>query len=200
MLNVVFDFGNVLNHWRPEDVLLPFFDDPADLHPTLDRIGFWDWNLEQDRGRDWDEAVAVAKAHHPKDAHLFRAYREGLAEAHAETIEQSLDIVHHLHAEGVPLYAITNASIETVPLLERLHGYPSLFRDVVISAEVGLIKPDPEIFRVFLSRNGLAAETCLFIDDVAANVDGARSVGMKGIRFKSPDDLIASLRSHGLPL
>ena len=62
MLNVVFDFGNVLNHWRPEDVLSRFFDDPADIGPTLDRIGFWDWNIEQDRGRDWDEAVAIAEA------------------------------------------------------------------------------------------------------------------------------------------
>ena len=75
-----------------------------------------------------------------------------------------------------------------------------LFDDVVISAEVGCRKPDPEIYQLALGRLGVEAEETLFIDDFAHNVAAARELGIRAHRFRSPGRLIEALARHGLPL
>ncbi len=200
MTNVVFDFGNVLKKWEPERVLGQFFATPDEMEAVLDQIGFAAWNVEQDRGRDWDEAVEAAAASHPDHAHIFAAYRNGLAEAHDVPIQGTIDIVEELKAAGTALYAITNASHETVRVLRDLYTYPALFLDVVVSAEEGLVKPDPAIFERFLERNGLEAGACVFIDDSPRNIEGARGVGMDAIHFTDPEVLRRELAKRGLPV
>ncbi len=193
MKNVVFDFGNVLIRWAPETVFAPFFDDPEDMHETLERIGFQAWNLEQDRGRSWDDAVAAGAAAHPDAAHLFVAYKNGLEAAHADTIEGSIRILSTLHEGGIPVYGITNASPESYEIMRTRLAKMNVFRDVVISAHEGVVKPDPEIFHILMKRNSLRAEECVFIDDSPKNVDGAKAVGMDAIHFTGPEDLAAAL-------
>ena len=68
-----------------------------------------------------------------------------------------------------------------------------LFDDAVISAEVRLHKPEPEIYRLAAERLGVSPESCLFIDDLRENCDGAEAVGMTAIRHKDPDQTLARL-------
>jgi epoxide hydrolase-like predicted phosphatase len=68
-----------------------------------------------------------------------------------------------------------------------------LFDVTVISAEVRMHKPQPEIYRLAAERVGVAPEECLFIDDLAENCEGARAVGMTPIRHRSPEETIAKL-------
>ena len=75
-----------------------------------------------------------------------------------------------------------------------------LFDDVVISAEVGCRKPDPEIFQLALTRLGVRAEETLFIDDFAHNVAAARELGFRTHRFRTPGRLIGALARQGLPM
>jgi HAD superfamily hydrolase (TIGR01509 family) len=70
----------------------------------------------------------------------------------------------------------------------------------VVSGEEGLVKPDPAIFDLFLSRAGLAAADCVFIDDSEANVAGARDVGMHALHFRDPATLRGDLRALGFDL
>ena len=65
---------------------------------------------------------------------------------------------------------------------------------MVISAEVGLIKPDPRIYRLALAKLGARPEESVFIDDVPANVDAARSAGMVGIEFAKPEKVLEELK------
>ncbi|KAA3644903.1 MAG: HAD family phosphatase [Chloroflexi bacterium] len=67
------------------------------------------------------------------------------------------------------------------------------FHHIVISAEVGLMKPNPEVYRMTLERIGVEAEEAVFIDDMMANVRGARDVGMHSIQFKSREQTCAEL-------
>ncbi len=72
------------------------------------------------------------------------------------------------------------------------NGYPherivDTFDDVVISGEVGMRKPEPEIFRYAVELTGLAPEECVFIDDIRHNVDAAIGLGMTGILHRSPE-------------
>jgi epoxide hydrolase-like predicted phosphatase len=68
-----------------------------------------------------------------------------------------------------------------------------LFDDVVISAEVGMHKPQPEIYRLAAERIGVAPQACLFVDDLRENCEGAEAVGMTAIRHRDPAETIARL-------
>jgi epoxide hydrolase-like predicted phosphatase len=67
------------------------------------------------------------------------------------------------------------------------------FDSVTISAEVGAAKPEPRIFQVALEQAGVKAEEAVFVDDFQANITACESIGMKGILFKSPQDVIKQL-------
>jgi epoxide hydrolase-like predicted phosphatase len=68
-----------------------------------------------------------------------------------------------------------------------------LFDAVVISAEVGLHKPQPEIFRLAADRLGVEPERCVFVDDLRENIEGAEAVGMTGILHRDPEATVARL-------
>jgi putative hydrolase of the HAD superfamily len=70
-----------------------------------------------------------------------------------------------------------------------------LFEVVVDSAFVGTRKPEPEIYAITLERLGVPAETCVFIDDLEPNVDGAKTAGMHGIVHRDTAQTIAELES-----
>ena len=74
--HIVFDIGKVLIHWDPELPYLDLLPDPAVRQAFLRDICSPDWNLEQDRGRDWREAEELLIADHPEKAGLIRAYRQ----------------------------------------------------------------------------------------------------------------------------
>ncbi|MBI5467256.1 MAG: HAD family phosphatase [Candidatus Kerfeldbacteria bacterium] len=73
-----------------------------------------------------------------------------------------------------------------------------LFDPAILSCDVGLSKPGPEIFRLALDRANVNADEAVFIDDVQANVNAAVEVGMKGIRFLSASQLVEDLKNVGV--
>jgi len=68
-----------------------------------------------------------------------------------------------------------------------------LFDAVVISAEVGLHKPQPEIYLLAAERLEVEPAACLFVDDLRENCEGAEAVGMTAIRHRTPQETIAKL-------
>jgi len=75
-------------------------------------------------------------------------------------------------------------------VIERLfttEELAELFDTVVLSSEVGMVKPEPDIYRYTAKKLDLTEEQCLMVDDLAVNIEGAKSVGMKGIVFKTTD-------------
>ena len=72
-------------------------------------------------------------------------------------------------------------------------GFPELFDGVVISGDVGLHKPQPEIFRLGCERVGLEPGECVFVDDLRENCDGAEAVGMTPILHRGADTTIPEL-------
>ena len=100
----------------------------------------------------------------------------------------------------MPLYGITNFAGPKWRETRARYPFLGLFRDVVVSGDERLLKPDPAIFRLCLDRNGLAAADCVFVDDSPANVAGAAAVGIDAIRFTDPEALAAELGRRGLPV
>ena len=197
---VIFDFGGVLVDWNPEHLYRKLIPGEAERRHFLTEICSPAWNYEQDRGRDWDEAIALKVAEFPHHAPLIRAYRERWTEMCGGTISGGVAIHAKLKAAGVPLYGLTNWSGATFELGERMFPILRDFNYVAVSGRLRMVKPDPEIYLHLLQHCRLRAENCLFIDDVAKNVDGARAVGLQAIQFASPDDTALQMRALGLPV
>jgi putative hydrolase of the HAD superfamily len=97
-----------------------------------------------------------------------------------------------------PSYAtgiISNTFDTTRRLLAEVWGIADAFDAIVISAEVGVIKPDPRIYRLALDQLGVAPAEAVFVDDFKANAQGARRVGMHAIHFRSPEQALKDLQA-----
>jgi 2-haloacid dehalogenase len=197
---LVFDIGNVLLDWDPRYLFRKLFDDPQRMEWFLSEVCHHEWNLEQDRGRLFDEAVAERTALYPELAAEIRAYDERWPETLRGAIQGSVDILHAIRVAGVPNYAITNFSGEKFLVAREMFPFLNGFDGIVVSADERLVKPDPAIYRVLLDRYSLAAQDCLFIDDSPRNIDGARAVGMHAVHFTSPEQLARDLERFGFPV
>lgn len=196
---VVFDIGQVLIEWDPRHLYRDLFEGYEDLmEHFLETVCTPAWNLEQDRGRPWDAAVATLTADHPDCAELIRAYHERWEEMVPGPMPGTPEILLALKERGTPLYSITNFSAEKFALTRRRFDFLNLFDGIVVSGEEWLVKPDPAIFRLLLDRYGLEAADCVFIDDSAANVEAASRVGMVAHHFTGADRLRGELEGLGL--
>jgi len=196
---VVFDIGNVLIEWDPRHLYRQFFDDQhALMEDFLSTVCTPAWVLEQDRGRSWDDGVAALSAEYPDCAELIRAYHERWHDMVPGEIPGTPEIIEELKSRGVPLYALSNFSREK--FLETRERYPSfgLFDGVVVSGEVGLVKPDPAIWRLLVERYGLDPAAVLYIDDLAENCAVAEGLGMATHQFTGAAKLRADLEERGL--
>ncbi|MFK7943205.1 MAG: HAD family hydrolase [Paracoccaceae bacterium] len=198
MTNVVFDVGNVLIHWDARLIVKDDLATDADIDAFMTEIGFGPWNLEQDRGRTWDDAVVLKTAEFPQHAHLIQKFHTNWHDAVPGQIDESVRALRLLQGQGTPLYAITNFSAEKWAECQKRFSFLNDFIDVVVSAHERLVKPDPAIFQLFLSRNALVAEDCLFIDDSAANIATAESLGFDTIHLTDPACIIGQLRVRGV--
>jgi 2-haloacid dehalogenase len=197
-MNVVFDIGNVLVHWEPRALYRKIFASEDEVEWFIANVCTSDWNLEQDRGRSFAEAVREATARFPEHADAIAAYDLRWHETMPGPIDGTVGILEELRQRGTPLYAITNFNQDKFrETLERF-AFLRTFRDIVVSGDERLLKPDPAIYRVLLERNGIDAAACVFIDDSEKNVRGAEAVGMKAIHFTTPQALRADLAGMGL--
>lgn len=120
---------------------------------------------------------------------------------HIDVDQGVLAAAEELRAEGIRCALGTNQHRERGSYMRRALGYERVFDPIVISAEIGIAKPDPAFFRRALDLLEVPAAHVLFVDDVAENVEGARSVGIVAEQFaqyggRSELDRILAL--HGL--
>ena len=198
---LVFDFGNVLLNWDPLLLYGKFFDgDLERAKKFLDEIGFHAWNLQLDAGRPFAQAVDELCAQFPQYCELIRAYDERWVKSLGGSIQPVVEIVNKLHEHGHHLYALSNWSAEKFYLVRHLFPFMSVFKEIVLSGEVGLLKPDRRIFEILLQRIGRPTGECLFIDDAPANVQAAQALGMQTVHYVGAVELLRSFDAYGLKL
>jgi 2-haloacid dehalogenase len=188
-MNVVFDLGNVVLKWDPRFLYRQYFDSQEDMEWFLAHVCNSAWNLEQDRGRSFAYAVQELVKEFPEHAEAILAYDTRWHETLPHAIDATVAILDDLNAADTPLYAITNWNGEKFRETRQRFPFLNRFRDIVVSGDEGLIKPDPAIYELLLARNGLRAADCLFIDDNLANVQAAVNVGMQAHHFTTPQSL-----------
>lgn len=196
---IIFDFGGVLINWNPRNLYARFFPgQPHAMEEFLSEINFMDWNAQQDKGRPFTEGVELHAKKHPQYAALIKAYHEHWQESVTGAIDGTVEVLRTLKEKGYPLYGLSNWSAETFPEIRHEYEFLELLDDIVISGEINMIKPEPEIFEFFLQRIGKSAKDCLFIDDSEANIVAARKFGFDTVHFKSPEQLKTELETRRL--
>src|SRR5215469_11567728 len=196
---VVFDLGGVLIDWDPRHLYRKLFaGDEAAMEHFLATVCTHEWNRGQDAGRTFAEGTRLLKTEHPDKAELIDAYCARFDEMMPGPIAGSVEILAELKTLGTRLYCLTNFSAETYPPTFERFEFLRWFRGVLVSGEVGVIKPDARIFELLLERFAIDPKRAVYIDDVAVNVDAARPFGIHAIHFTTPSTLRAALTELGL--
>ena len=184
---VVFDLGGVLIDWNPRHLYRQMFNgDEAAMEQFLATVVTPEWNLAQDAGRSFAEGCELLRAKHPDKAHLIDAYPARFQETLRGPIADSVAILEELKRRDVPLYALTNWSHETFPPSVHRFDFLHCFLGILVSGEVGLVKPDPRFYQLLLTRYKIAPESAVFVDDNPRNAAAAAALGMHGIHFTTP--------------
>ena len=196
---VVFDLGGVLIEWDPRHLYRKLFaGDDAAMEHFLATVCTHEWNRGQDAGRSFAEGCRQLKAQHPDKAELIEAYGARFDEMMPGPIEGTVAILAELKERGTPLYALTNFSAETYPAAFDRFDFLRWFEGVLVSGEVGVIKPDPRIYELLIERFHLDPYRTVYIDDVEANVAAAGPFGIHAIHFITPDALRNEFARLGL--
>ncbi|MEL6187483.1 MAG: HAD family phosphatase [Myxococcota bacterium] len=186
---VVFDLGGVLIDWDPRylyDTLIPDEERRAFF---LGEVCDMEWNAKMDRGLPFAQAIKTRQEKHPDFASEIAAYFERWEEMLGGPIQGTVELLEALDDARVPIYALTNWSAETFG--HALARYPFLgrFRDIFVSGEERVAKPEMNAYVLLLERNALEPAKTLFIDDREKNVQAARLAGMQAVTFKGPEEL-----------
>ena len=180
---VVFDLGGVLIDWDPRYLYRKLFDDPDEMESFLAEVTTAEWNAHQDAGRSWTEAIELLVAEHPERRELIEAFHRRWPEMLAGEIRGTVDVLAELRAAGLRLVALSNWSAELFPVARERFDFLAWFEGILISGEVGVNKPDRQIFEHLVERFGIEPATSLFIDDSSANVATAAALGFRAIHF-----------------
>jgi len=195
---IIFDFGGVLLEWDPHALYRRFIDQPQQIDQFLAEVGFATWNAEQDRGRPFAEGIAELSSQFPHHAHLIRTYYDHWEDSIVGPIPGTVAILRKLKRAGYPLYGLSNWSAETFPKVRKRYAFFDLLDDILLSGDAKMLKPDPAIFNLLLSKIGYPSRNCLLIDDSQSNIVAAKSLGFNTIHFKSPGQLQSELQRHHL--
>ena len=199
----VFDFGGVLIDWNPRHLYRQLIADPLEMERFLAEITTRDWHVVQDAGGDPAEATQRLQALHPDKHELIGAFYGRFEEMSAHAFPEMAALIEKLHRAGTPLYLLSNAPNLLDAWLRgaarQKHPFLGLFRDYVVSGQVGHCKPDRAIYELACRTGGFEPGDAVFIDDVLANVEGARAAGMAGIHHRSASETADQLRALGLP-
>lgn len=200
--NVIFDLGGVVVEWKPKEYLMNCFMDKK-TEDLVYKITFGSEEWKQLDQGNITRAIANEKmlANAKKAGCLFEV-QEVLGNwiTILNKRPRFFTLVNLLQKAGYRTYYLSNMAGDVFSQLNDKNMLPT-FDGGVASFEVALVKPDPSIYQALLDKYQLSASECIFIDDVAENVQAACNLGVTGIVMKnSINSLIRNLRSCGVLL
>lgn len=195
----LFDLGGVIIDWSPARLYSKIFSDPAEMDQFLSSVCTMDWHTRHDAGVSFAENAAPLIAAHPQYENQIKAWRGRWLEMFDGCITGAERIVESLAGRGTPIYGLSNMPAETWGEVYSAYPILSRFRQIVVSGETGLVKPDPAIFQLTLARmGGPSPDEVLFIDDLPRNVETADALGFRTHLFRGAAGLERILILEGL--
>lgn len=195
--NIVLDMGMVLMQWEPMLPCLRYAKDPEKARMLNEAVfAHPEWGPMIDGGAMTEEEYFRHASKRLPTPELQKMCLDMSKDWVMDSLYPTTGmraVLEGLLDKGYRLYVLSNCGRHfhqfsyRVPCFERFSG-------VLISAEERLMKPDPAIYRRLLDKFSLKAEECLFIDDLPANIAGAKSVGFDGYCFADGD--LAKLKKY----
>lgn len=194
---VVFDVGNVLLEWHPEEHYDARIgrDRREKLFAEVDIEGM---NEGVDLGASLHESVSALAAQHPDWHDEIMIWHDDWLDMASPDIPMTATILRALKSRGVPVFSLTNFGRETYDLAAKHYPVLREFDRDFISGHMGVIKPDPEIYRRLESESGVAPEKLIFADDRADNIAAAAARGWQTHQFTNPEGWADRLIREGL--
>jgi FMN phosphatase YigB (HAD superfamily) len=195
---VVFDVGNVIVRWDPRTLYSKIFPDEGERDWFLANVCTMPWHVAHDAGVRFADNRAPLIARYPQHEAAIVAWGDRWWEMFSGPIPETEAAIEAMAARGVPMVGLTNMSTETSEATFAMSPAFARLKDIVVSAAVGLMKPDPRIFRLAAERAGLPPAELLFVDDSRTNIDAAAGLGFDVHLFDDPATLQLALAARGL--
>jgi len=196
---IFFDIGGVLIDIHPERTY-QYLSDSADVEVNMVKESFpWDAHDQYERGimnnEDW---FITYKESLPqpcclKRSDFWNAWKLLLGEE-----KNTVNILEALNKQ-YSIWLLSNTNPKHIQdEIEKRYLFPSLVNGAVYSFDVGVRKPEKEIYEIAMQRANANPQECLFIDDLLENIQAAKQIGIEGIHFISSEQLKQELVHLGI--
>ena len=195
MKNIIFDIGNVLLSFQPDEFLRKYYNDQeiGDLMTIIFSSEEWD---QLDLGtitiQETIDSLTLKHPHyHDEITFILKHWTNMMS-----PIEKNVKIAYQLKEMGYPLYLLSNFHNEAIQEMFDKYDFFNIFDGHVISAHVHTMKPCEGIYHILMDKYQLKSEECVFIDDSLANINTANTLGMTGVYLpylKSLDDELKAI-------
>jgi 2-haloacid dehalogenase len=194
---VIFDIGNVLIEWNPER----FYDGRIGAEARKRMFAETDvlaMNDLIDAGALFKETIYNWAARHPAWEFEIRWWYDHWIDMAAPRIDWSIALMRTLRAKGIPVHALTNFGSHSFDYALTQYDILHEFDRAFVSGRLGVVKPEPEIYRIVEIDTGFAPETLLFVDDRVDNIAAAAARGWRTHLFDGPAGWAQKLVAEGL--
>ena len=182
----LFDLGNVFFDWNPERILKPIFNDDERMNFFINNISFPLLDTRCDAGITIEVAVNDAIKKFPKFEKEIKFYYPNHGNMVGGFFQKTVDVFYKIKELNYPCFVLSNWSAETYEGMEEKYPFLKDFDGKIISGRDFLIKPDPAIYELAISRFNLIPEETLFIDDRLDNIEAAQNLNFQTIHLTNP--------------
>ena len=182
----LFDLGNVFFDWNPERVLKPIFNDDERMNFFIKNISFPLLDTRCDAGITIEVAVNDAVKKFPDFEKEIKLYYPNHGNMVGGFFQKTVDIFYKVKNLNYPCYVLSNWSAETYEGMEETYPFLKDFDGKIISGRDFLIKPDPAIYELAISRFDIVPQETLFIDDRLDNIQAAQNLNFQTIHLTDP--------------
>jgi 2-haloacid dehalogenase len=182
----LFDLGNVFFDWNPERILKPIFNDDERMNFFINNISFPLLDTRCDAGITIEVAVNDAIKKFPEFEKEIKFYYPNHGNMVGGFFQKTVDVFYKIKELNYPCFVLSNWSAETYEGMEEKYPFLKDFDGKIISGRDFLIKPDPAIYELAISRFNLIPEETLFIDDRLDNIEAEQNLNFQTIHLTNP--------------
>ena len=182
----LFDLGNVFFDWNPERILKPIFNDDERMNFFINNISFPLLDTRCDAGITIEVAVNDAIKKFPEFEKEIKLYYPNHGNMVGGFFQKTVDVFYKIKELNYPCFVLSNWSAETYEGMEETYPFLKDFDGKIISGRDFLIKPDPAIYELAISRFDLIPKETLFIDDRLDNIEAAQKLNFQTIHLTDP--------------
>ena len=182
----LFDLGNVFFDWNPERILKPIFNDDERMNFFINNISFPLLDTRCDAGITIEVAVNDAIKKFPEFEKEIKFYYPNHGNMVGGFFQKTVDVFYKIKELNYPCFVLSNWSAETYEGMEEKYPFLKDFDGKIISGRDFLIKPDPAIYELAISRFDLVPQETLFIDDRLDNIEAAQKLNFQTIHLTDP--------------